>query len=374
MQIEIAIEKLAYGGEGIGYKDGKVCFVEGALPGEIILAEIIRDKKNYSRGRLVKIIQSSPHRIPAPCVYIDQCGGCQYQHLEYAEELRWKEIQVREYLERNLRIDPALVLPIVPSPNPYEYRTSVTLHKAGPKSGFVGRDNETVIPIDQCLLTHPGLKPAFETYLKEDSKTFRISGDGKIYSSSEETLFEMQSGIVTHSKSFFQNNLPVTRAVGETVKKWTEESEPDFFMDLYAGCGTFALLAAEKANQILCIEENPFSLEALQENFKKRSLKGTVLQGKVEDVFPAWVKTAAFSKAFVFLDPPRKGMPEKLCRFLSKQASLSDLVYLSCHLGTLTRDLKLILESGKFQIREAIPFDMFPRTKHIEVLVRLQPL
>src|SRR5690349_4262572 len=121
MEYEMTIERLAYGGEGIGRLEGKIFFIEGALPGEKVLARITQDKKKFLRGETVRVINPSPHRVVPPCPYLQECGGCQYQHLEYKEELRWKEIQVREYMERNLKIAPSLISPITPSPSSYHY-------------------------------------------------------------------------------------------------------------------------------------------------------------------------------------------------------------------------------------------------------------
>ena len=380
MNQEIKIEKLAYGGEGIGYVDGKVCFVEGALPGEKVLAEIVQNKKKFARAKTVQVLTASPHRENPPCPVVEQCGGCQYQHLSYEEELRWKEIQVREYLQRNLKTDPARVKSIVGSPSPYGYRSSVTLHRHKNKTGFVGRDNETVIDIPNCLLAHSALAPAFQNPAlfepHEKSKTFRLSENGRVISSGEDIFFEIAAGggkIQTHSKSFFQNNLFITEAVGRKVESWVRDAKPEIFLDLFSGAGTFTLLAAGNAPRILCAEENPYGVAALKKNVETKKLNAEILQGRVEEVFPAWVKAHPLPETFAFLDPPRMGMPSKLAEFLAAQEKITSLVYLSCHLGTLTRDLGIILQSGKFKIAEAIPFDMFPRTKHIEVLVLLQP-
>ncbi len=96
MDIELKIEKLVFGGDGLGFVDGKACFVEGALPGEKIHARILNDKANFMKAKLIHILEASPLRIHPPCPYVERCGGCQYQHLPYAEELKWKEQQVRE--------------------------------------------------------------------------------------------------------------------------------------------------------------------------------------------------------------------------------------------------------------------------------------
>ena len=95
-------------------------------------------------------------------------------------------------------------------------------------------------------------------------------------------------------------------------------------------------------------------------------------KGKVEKEVPAWLEKSNPEKAMVFVGPPRTGMAASFTRFLSRRPEIKNLVYLSCHPGTLTRDLGNLLAEGKWQLAEAIPFDMFPRTKHIEILTPLR--
>ena len=89
--MRLTITKSAFGGDGVSTYQGKTCFVEGALPGEEVEAEILQDKKDFLRLRTVKVLKSSPYRVQPPCVYYGRCGGCQYQHASYEEELRLKE-------------------------------------------------------------------------------------------------------------------------------------------------------------------------------------------------------------------------------------------------------------------------------------------
>ena len=103
------ITGLAYGGEGVGRSGGKVCFVENALPGEKVRAKILQTKKKILKGRAVMWLETSPSRIEPICPYVKSCGGCQYQHVTYREELKWKETQVRDYLTRNLGIESMVI-------------------------------------------------------------------------------------------------------------------------------------------------------------------------------------------------------------------------------------------------------------------------
>ena len=135
--LELIIGKCAFGGDGIALHEGKVYFVEGALPGERILAGVTEEKKNFSRAVILKILEPSSHRVDPPCPYVEHCGGCQYQHVDYREELRLKETQLAEIFRNMPGVSPEKIMPIAASDSDYGYRHSVTLHPvfSSPKGG-----------------------------------------------------------------------------------------------------------------------------------------------------------------------------------------------------------------------------------------------
>lgn len=384
MSIEVEIQKTAYGGEGITHIDGKVCFVSGALPGERVLVEVTEDKKKFYRAKTLKILEPSVTRVEPPCPYVNECGGCQYQHVSYEEELRWKTIQVRELFQRTLGTAAEKILPAVASPKLYRYRNDVTLHetvKNSPQAqlfGFVSGDNHTVIPVEDCLLVNEHFKDIFNVkyLLKKGEKriTFRLSEHHAVHSDRKDQLFGVQidgQSLVTSTKGFFQNNLEVTALMTRQVRSWLEEIKPGVFIDLYAGVGTFSILSAQDVPQVVCVEENPYSLEAMRQNFKDKKREALIFPGKVERVFIQKFKKNPFPGSLVFADPPRKGMMRECSEFIADREEIRDFIYLSCHQGTLTRDLEWILKRSRFEICQVVPFDLFPRTKHIEILVRL---
>ncbi len=377
MRKEIMIESLAYGGEGVGRLDGKVYFVENALPGEKILADVLQDKKSFVRARTAEILTASPARENPPCEYIKTCGGCQYQHMNYTEELKWKENQVRDHLTRQLKISPELILPITGSKDPYHYRTSVTLHEERGRKGFFARDNRSIVEIKDCLLVHPALKPSFQASLPPKSDvTFRMDRSGQTHSSSDKDFFRIQIGdknIWTHSKCFFQNNLEITAAIAERLRTKLEQIKPPAFADLYSGVGTFSILSADSIKKIICLEDNPYAVEALKKNFQGRP-EMEVWEARAEDHFPKALSKISDFQAFLFLDPPRTGTANIITDTLGSTRGLAGIAYLSCHLGTLTRDLQSLLAPGKYTVASVMPFDMFPRTKHIEILTFLEPI
>ena len=193
---QLKIEKLAYGGDGMAVQEGKVCFVEGALPGEDVEVRFTQNKANFARARITQILNPSAHRVEPPCPYVEKCGGCQYQHVDYAEELRWKEIQVREYLARHLKISESLVKPIQGAGEAFHYRNSITVQKCGSGVGFYGEDNETVIPVEDCLLADKTLAPIFKQAIlvKSAKVTYRLSAEGEIVSDLSDKIYPIKVG------------------------------------------------------------------------------------------------------------------------------------------------------------------------------------
>jgi len=386
MDLELKIEKLVFGGDGLGFVEGKACFVEGALPNEKVLARILSDKPNFMKARLVRILEASPHRIHPPCPYIERCGGCQYQHLPYSEELKWKERQVRESFAQAFKEEEIPILPIQQGAKEYGYRNSITIHRTTEKNnkpqrlGFIGHDNYSNVLIDYCMLADKRLREIFTAEhrlnRREEKRGFKLDEKGRIFTSDEERLYRISIGgrsLWTSSLGFFQNNIEVTELIAKKLAGYLGLLKPARFLDLYAGVGTFPLLTAHGVPEVHCFEDSPYSTGCLRRNVKELELPlAGIFSGKVEKTFPRFILHSPKSGTLVFMDPPRQGIASSLADFLAKEDVGENILYLACDLQILLRDLKQILAAGRYKIREVIPFDMFPRTKHIEVLTHLQ--
>lgn len=385
MDLELKIEKLVFGGDGLGFVEGKACFVAGTLPDEKVLARILSDKPNFMRASLLRVLEPSPHRIPPPCPYIERCGGCQYQHLPYAQELKCKEQQVRESFAQVFKGDEIAILPIQSGAKDYGYRKSITIHRATEKNnkpqrlGFIGRDNHSKVLIDYCMLADERLKEVFTAEHKlnrrEEKRAFKLDEKGRIFTSDEERLYRVSvdgRSFWTSSLGFFQNNIEVTELIAKKLAEYIAAVKPFRFLDLYAGVGTFPLLTARDVPEIHCFEDNPYSTGCLRRNVQEFDFPlAGIFAGKVEKTFPRFMVRSPKPGTLVFMDPPRQGIASSLAVFLAKEEAGENLFYLSCDLQILLRDLKQILATGRYKVREVTPFDMFPRTKHIEVLVWL---
>jgi len=385
VDIELKIEKLVFGGDGLGFVDGKACFVERALPGEKILARILSDKPNFMKAKLLRVLGASPHRIHPPCPYIDRCGGCQYQDLPYAEELKWKELQMRESFSQAFRGEEISILPIQQGAKEYGYRTSITIHRTTEKNnkpqrlGFIGHDNYSKVLIDYCMLADERLREIFiaehKLNRREEKRAFKLDEKGRIFTNDEEKLYRVRIGgrsLWASSMGFFQNNIEVTELIAKKLAEYLGILKPACFLDLYAGVGTFPLLTAQGIPEVHCFEDSPYSTGCLRRNVRELELPlAGIFAGKVEKTFPRFILRSPKPGTLVFMDPPRSGIASSLADFLAKNDVGENIFYLSCDLQILLRDLKQLLAAGRYKIREVTPFDMFPRTKHIEVLVWL---
>jgi 23S rRNA (uracil1939-C5)-methyltransferase len=157
-EVELRIDSLAYGGNGVGRHDGFVVFARGGLPGDTVRARVTKVKRGFAEGIVTQLLEASGARVEAPCRHFGTCGGCRFQHLAYEAQLAEKERQVRDALVRIGRFPDPPLEPIVPAASQYGYRNkleySFTVTEEGLDLGFhrAGRWDE-VIGIEECLLT-----------------------------------------------------------------------------------------------------------------------------------------------------------------------------------------------------------------------------
>ena len=156
-RVDVTIDDLAFGGEGVGRLDGYVMFVRGGLPGDRVRVQVTETRARYGRGVIEEVLTPSVDRVDAPCPYFGRCGGCRLQHLAYPAQLAFKEKQVRDCLERLGEVAGFELRPIVPAPEPYGYRNkmefTVARARGEPIVGLHEADRyDAVLDIERCLL------------------------------------------------------------------------------------------------------------------------------------------------------------------------------------------------------------------------------
>ncbi|MGH7983693.1 MAG: class I SAM-dependent RNA methyltransferase, partial [Candidatus Udaeobacter sp.] len=151
--VDLRIEDVAFGGKGVAREEGKAVFVPYTIEGEIVSAEIMREKKQFAEAELVEVKETSPHRVEPRCPYFGRCGGCVYQHIAYEHQLAIKWRQVRDALRRIGKLQDVPMRPIIPSSRQYAYRNRITVHAQDGVIGFFRRDSHRLIDIERCPIS-----------------------------------------------------------------------------------------------------------------------------------------------------------------------------------------------------------------------------
>jgi tRNA/tmRNA/rRNA uracil-C5-methylase (TrmA/RlmC/RlmD family) len=386
--IELDITDLAYGGDGIGRTDGRACFIPFTLPGERVRAHLTQEAKRYARADVVEVIAPSPERIKPPCPHFRACGGCRYQHLDYAAQIRWKQKQVAEILARigGFRAPP--LEPMIPSPHPYGYRNKITLHGPG-QPAFLALNNRRLIPIARCpLATEPInaiLHEQFQRTLTEgEHLVIRSNQDGTARWFTEcdgrRTASDGKPGTLTEKilaqsydyplNSFFQVNPEVLNKILAIAGIRFGTFGCSTLVDAYCGVGVFVLALTRRNQRGIGIEVDGEAVTAAKANAVRQAAGHvTFLRGRAEACLERALRDSPADHTCLILDPPRAGCSAPVLRAVTRHRP-RHLLYLSCIPPILARDLKQLAQSG-YRLVRVQPFDMFPQTAHIECLAEL---
>ena len=360
--VELTITDIAFGGEGVGRVDDFVVFVPFVAHGEIVQAEITEVKKSFARARLLKILQASPERVEPECKHFAACGGCQYQHIAYAAQLRMKHKQVADLFQRIGGIDPAIVAPVIPCPAPYGYRNRIMIRSQWNKPeqrlniGFVRHDGGLVEDIFECKIAEPALNAQI-THVRQNPPP---KGGIKV------VLRIPPDGWNVPPDSFFQNNFFLLPRLVETVRELLKASGSRHLVDVYCGVGFFAIELAKDVESFAGVEYDQLAIRSANKNAQLHgAMNGEFVSGSAEEKLPALLAKFTPGATTVILDPPRKGCQPQTIELL-RQVRPAQVIYISCHPATMARDLNAFTAAGVFELKRVVPLDMFPQTQHVE--------
>ncbi|ODS51088.1 MAG: hypothetical protein ABS42_00225 [Bdellovibrio sp. SCN 50-8] len=362
--IEVRIETLIFGGSGLARTDKGVVFVDFALVGELLRVEITEQKKDYRRGRILEILEASSLRLAAPCPVFGKCGGCDWQHLPYSEQLSTKQRLVDELCSRK-KLEIGSFLPIKASPLEWNYRNRIQVHidERGPY--YHSKRSHKPVHISNCPIAEEAINNEL-TKIKpvKGGEPKRVQVSSKGISETSDELFGHEFSQVN---SLQNNNLIAT------VLEWARPLQIERFFDLYAGSGNFSFPLLEERPKLLGlgVELNSSSVSWAHDELQKRKIKTQSLQflcGSVDTTLP---RLSIPPESLIILDPPRDGISETVAQQLCK-IQCQSIFYISCNPATLVRDLERITKQSKWKIHRMQLFDMFPQTAHIEVLTELR--
>ena len=418
MPFEFSPQKLVYGGEALGYAEGRTVMAPGALPGERLEVETVRIAKGVVHARPLRILEAAPERISPPCQYFGRCGGCHYQHLDIEHQLRWKQEIVRETLQRIGKITWERDIAIHRA-NPWNYRNQAQLKVAANESGemalgFFESDSHQLVSIEECMILSPRLNYVLgqlrraervdrlrgcrevELLADDRDEQIRVTLHGNLEQGTRELLardlLRELDGVVAvafqdgrNTKVFGRPNL--TYQVGEfkyqlsagaffqssryllpeLVTTVTETEPGDLALDLYAGVGVFTLPLARRFRQVIGVESHPAAARDLKTNAASHGMEHVRAVGQPAADFLR--RFAQRRPDLVVLDPPRCGAGKSTLKYLV-DLQPRRIHYVACHPPTWARDLAYLL-SRNYRLEEVEMFDCFPHTYHIECLAGL---
>ena len=407
---KVLIEKLDHQGRGIGKLNDKVIFVNNALPGEEVDVEITLEKKKFYEGKTIKIINESPERIQSKCPYFYECGGCDLLHMNYENQLKFKQNKVIDILTKYSKIEniESKIKAIISSDEAFNYRNKVTF-QVKENIGFYKRKSYDLIPISKCLLITDKMNEIlniirdnfdlvdFDRVIIKDMgncqvmltlylhKFNQIDKIEKIFKGNLESLniyvenkhfkticksniiAKLQNfSFLVSSESFFQVNSEQTVKLYNKVLEYCNLNKSDLVLDLYCGTGTIGIFLSPYCNRVLGVEINEEAIKNANENKKLNNISNIeFMVGDTKEI----IKKVNFNPNVIVVDPPRSGLDRSV---ISDILNLKPerLVYVSCDSMTLARDLFLLNE--KYELLELTPLDMFPNTNHVECVCSLK--
>jgi len=421
---KLSIEKLVYGGKGLGKFNGKAVFVPMVAPEDEVIAEEVSRKNSYSEAKVIRILKSSPYRTKPKCPYFGTCGGCDWQHIEYKHQVRFKKEIVEENLQKIGKIKKPNIEKVIPSPSPWFYRNRAQLKVKNGKVGFFEKGTHKIVDIEKCfllkkeihdimpklkkLLPHLPTEPSdFHVYCSSKGEILlKIVYSGKfrkinltlenvreilelnvigfgIYKSGTEGFPERikffgrdftyetvdRFKFRVSADSFFQvNEFQVSNLINE-VSKAAAEHQYMLAGDLYCGVGTFTIPTGRYVHRAFGIEANFSAVGDALINKDINGLRNISFFCKPTEEALDIIKE--YSPDLIIIDPPRSGLTQKVLKTIASLPRLKKIVYVSCNPSTLARDIALFHQFG-INMEKAKVIDMFPQTYHIETVAYLR--
>ncbi|MSU22248.1 MAG: class I SAM-dependent RNA methyltransferase [Opitutus sp.] len=370
---------------------GWVVMVPFTLPGERVRVRVFRNHKNYSEADLVAVLTASPDRVAPRCDLFGRCGGCQYQHLAYAGQLRWKQRQVAELLQHLAGLE-FPVAPVIASPREFGYRSKITPHFNPPRDpalpppiGFLRQGTRfDLLDVPRCPIATDAINEKLPSVragiharaaageFKRAATLLLRDASGIVTNDYESIVTETIGDLKLHflARDFFQNNPFILPAFTGYVRTQAAASGARFLVDAYCGSGLFALSAASAFERVAGVEISESSVRFARENAAANHIaNATFLAADAAAVFAGLAPGFVAAATVVVIDPPRKGCDENFLRQLFAFAPRA-VVYVSCDPATQMRDLRHFLAAG-YTLTAAQPFDLFPQTRHLECVLTL---
>ncbi len=422
--VEAKIESLSHEGRGIAHIDGKVVFVDFALPGETVEFKYTRTSKNFDEGRAVRVIEASPERAEPICEHFGVCGGCNMQHQDHEAQIRSKQDSLMQQFEHLGHTKPAHILPPLRGPVTH-YRQKARLgvkyvqKKGKVLVGFREKGNSFLADLHRCPILHASVGerltelselimsmqaretiPQIEVAVSDTQTALVFRHLAELSDEDQQKLVEfarqyelqimLQPGgpqtvtplwpehpqplsyrleeqditIEFQPNDFTQVNSEINQTMVSRALQLLDLADDDEVLDLFCGLGNFTLAMARECSQVVGVEGSQAMVLKARDNAVKNNIDNT-------QFFAADLSTDISDEPWlnrqydkILLDPPRSGAMEML-RHIGKLGA-SRIVYVSCNPATLARDTDALVNQYGYTLLDAGVMDMFPHTAHVE--------
>ncbi len=362
-ETELTIESLTNSGDGLGRQDERVVFVPYTMPGDRAQIKITQRKKTFALAEVVEILEPSKDRIEAQCEFFGRCGGCDWQHVPYEQQLQAKVQQLQDTLQRIGTLNDVPLQPIVPSDKPYHYRNRIQGEIRDGEFNFKWRRSDQRIAVNRCEIADDAINEWLQSDLSQAPQ-----GRVEIAVVDEQVMVVPINDKNSTELGFRQVNENVSESLTKLLMKIVADSNATSFVDLYCGRGTWTnMIAAQHPDKMVTgVDISEQNINFARTSAHAQALPNTSFhQASVEKI----LAKLPINDSLCIVDPPRSGLDASVTNNLIANHCQS-IVYVSCHPATLARDLKELCGSG-YKIDSLTPLDMFPQTAHLECLVHL---
>ena len=407
--MQLTVGELAHGGAAVARVDGRVVFVDGALPGETVEVEITHRRRDFWRAQATSVLSPAQARVDPPCPYFKAgCGGCQLQHLAYPEQLAQKCRVLQHQLQRAHVEFPSERISVTGMDDPWRYRLRGefhVLHRGGEVDlGFYKKHTYQTLPIDSCLIHVEAIERALPAFARavEDPAASRITalqftwapgtsdllwapypprsadpgfGARAAGCIPELNLNDDSIGIEdagrhfrVRPETFVQVNARQRDVLYHRALDYAAPGNNHRVVDAYAGIGMLTARLADQSAEVIAVEESPYAVRLGELNMEVNGCQNVrYLRGRVEDT----MSKIESPVDILVLDPPRAGCAEAAVEAMANLRT-ERIIYISCEPSTLARDLARFSTGGRYTLTEVAFVDMFPQTYHIEAVTKLE--
>jgi 23S rRNA (uracil1939-C5)-methyltransferase len=402
----LLINGLTHDGRGVGHFEGKTIFVEAAIPGDTVTAQITKQHDNFDDAICLEIKKPSDDRTTPFCAIYQTCGGCQLQHQSLEAQRHWKNQNFMTQLTQATDAQQCQTSPPITGDGTH-YRRRARLSLGISKKdkiarlGFKQKATNEIIDVDNCLILTSRLNQAIQAQkpdlLQKASRAYKevtiVDADNGIFSPplsnpkdsqaqhTEQAITQPHYTLHTHppltlefpQDGFIQINQSLNEQMITQALDWLELTPQHRVLDLFCGVGNFTLPIAQQAQHTVGIEGEQSLVDTANHNIEINAKNNNFndIAFHKHDLFKditakPWFKKQRYDR--ILLDPGRQGA-FNLCKDLGKLKA-HIIVYVSCNAATLIRDIKELEKQG-YRLTKAGMIDMFPHTTHTEVMVQL---